>query len=97
MRIWTDDKCIEIDQNDIGDLIFSTRFKSEHIKAKADPELFSVVADALEELWDAAMLPLYAYGQVYFGGCFFDQEKNQHVVTDGYCHLGEQKEGAENG
>lgn len=75
MRIWTDNKCIEIEQNDIGDLIFSMRFKSEHIKAKADSELFSVVADALEELWDAAMLPLYAYGQVYFGGCFFDQEK----------------------
>lgn len=54
MKIWTDDECIEVDPNDVGQLEAAMRFKAEHIKAKADPEMFSAVADMLSRLWDSA-------------------------------------------
>ena len=54
MKIWTDDECIEVDHNDVGQLEAAMRFKAEHIKAKADPEMFSAVADMLSRLWDTA-------------------------------------------
>ena len=54
MKIWTDDECIEVDPNDVSQLEAAMRFKSEHIKAKADPELFAAVADMLSSLWDSA-------------------------------------------
>ena len=54
MKIWTDDECIEVDPNDVGQLEEAMLFKAEHIKAKADPEMFSAVADMLSRLWDTA-------------------------------------------
>ena len=54
MKIWTDDECIEVDPNDVGQLEAAMLFKAEHIKAKADPEMFSAVADMLSRLWDSA-------------------------------------------
>ena len=54
MKIWTDDECIEVDPNDVGQLEAAMLFKAEHIKAKADPEMFSAVADMLSRLWDTA-------------------------------------------
>ena len=54
MKIWTDDECIEVDPNDVGQLEAAMLFKAEHIKAKADPELFAAVADMLSRLWDTA-------------------------------------------
>lgn len=54
MKIWTDDECIEVEPNDVGQLEAAMLFKAEHIKAKADPEMFSAVADMLSRLWDTA-------------------------------------------
>ena len=54
MKIWTDDECIEVDPSDVGELESAMLFKAEHIKAKADPEMFSAVADMLSRLWDSA-------------------------------------------
>ena len=54
MKIWTDDECIEVDPNDVGQLEAAMLFKAEHIKAKADPEMFSAVAGMLSRLWDTA-------------------------------------------
>ena len=45
------DEFLEVDLDDIGELESAMRFKAEHIKAKADPELFEAVADKLAELW----------------------------------------------
>lgn len=45
MKIWTDDEYIEVDPNDVGQLEAAMLFKAEHIKAKADPELFAAVAE----------------------------------------------------
>lgn len=53
MKIWTDDECIEVDPNDVGQLEAAMLFKAEHIKAKADPELFAAVADMMSRLWDS--------------------------------------------
>ena len=55
MKIWTDDEYIEVDPNDVGQLEAAMLFKAEHIKAKADPELFVAVAEMLSRLWDSAM------------------------------------------
>lgn len=54
MKIWTDDEYIEVEPNDVGQLEAAMLFKAEHIKAKADPEMFSAVADMLSRLWDTA-------------------------------------------
>ena len=54
MRIWTDNEHIEVEPNDVGQLEAAMLFKAEHIKAKADPELFAAVADMLSRLWDSA-------------------------------------------
>ena len=54
MKIWTDDECIEVEPNDVGQLEAAMLFKAEHIKAKADPELFAAVASMLFRLWDFA-------------------------------------------
>ena len=53
MRIWTDDEYIEVEPNDVGQMEAAMLFKAEHIKAKADPELFAAVADMLSRLWDS--------------------------------------------
>lgn len=54
MKICTDDEYIEVDPNDVGELEAAMLFKAEHIKAKADPELFAAVAYMLSRLWDTA-------------------------------------------
>ena len=54
MKIWTDDEYIEVDPNDVGELESAMLFKAEHIKAKADPELFAAVADMMSRMWDYA-------------------------------------------
>ena len=54
MKIWTDDAYIEVDPNDVGELEAAMLFKAEHIKEKADPELFAAVAEMLSRLWDSA-------------------------------------------
>ena len=54
MKIWTEDEFIDVDPNDEGELEAAMLFKAEHIKAKADPELFAAVADMLSRLWDYA-------------------------------------------
>lgn len=54
MKIWTNDEYIEVDPNDVSQLEAAMLFKAEHIKAKADPEMFSAVADMLSRLWDTA-------------------------------------------
>lgn len=54
-RIWTDDEFVEVtNPTDVGELESAMRFKADHIKAKADPEIFKWVADALSGLWDCA-------------------------------------------
>ena len=106
MKIWTDDECIEVEPNDVGQLEAAMLFKAEHIKAKADPELFAAVADMLSSLWDSATKRVdvvrcrecIAYTPVddNTGKCVFLIGKHQYVVPDGYCYLGERKEGADN-
>lgn len=54
MKIWTDDEYLEVDPNDVGELEAAMLFKAEHIKAKADPELFVAVADMLSRMRDYA-------------------------------------------
>lgn len=53
-KIWTDDDEIEVDGMDVGEMEAAMRFKARHIRAKADPELFENVADALVMLWEEA-------------------------------------------
>lgn len=53
--IWTDEEFLAVDMTDIGELVSAMRFKAEHIRAKADPELFTAVADALKELFEVGM------------------------------------------
>ena len=48
-KIWTDLELVEVTDS-TEDLIKAMRFKSDHILAKADQELFRAVADRLEEL-----------------------------------------------
>lgn len=48
-RIWTDDEYMEVNLKDPADIAAAMRFKSMHIKAKADPELFEAVASYIEE------------------------------------------------
>ena len=50
-KIWTDDEELIIALNDISELELAMRFKAEHIDAKAEPQLFEAVADALNDLW----------------------------------------------
>lgn len=106
MKIWTDDECIEVDPNDVGELEAAMRFKAEHIKAKADPELFTAVADMLDELWDVAIRWAYV---VRCRECKHCDPENYHCDNhmgtaaplrrepDDFCSYGERKEGADNG
>ena len=107
MRIWTDDECIEVEPNDVGQLEAAMLFKAEHIKAKADPEMFSAVADMLPRLWDSATKRVdvvrcreckYSSYDEIFGNCWCNSHLGcRKVKDDGYCYLGERKEGADNG
>lgn len=97
MKIWTDDECIEVDQHDIGELESAMRFKAEHIKAKADQELFSAVADAMKELWETSSKRVDAVrcGQCKFDNlCFRNVGKYGRRTKYDFCSYGERKEGA---
>ena len=105
MRIWTDDEYIEVEPNDVGQLEAAMLFKAEHIKAKADPELFAAVADMLSRLWDSAIKRVDVVrcreckqGEV--DDPDFPDEYYCHAGCgwnngDFYCAYGERKEGAE--
>ena len=105
MKIWTDDEYIEVDPNEVGQLESAMLFKAEHIKAKADPELFAAVADMLSRLWDTATKRVdvvrcrecthSSYDEIF--GCRYctSHYRNRKVKDDGFCDLGERKEGAD--
>ena len=106
MKIWTDDECIEVDPNDVGQLEAAMLFKAEHIKAKADPEMFSAVADMLSRLWDTATKRVDVvrcreckhrkYDDI-FGMLWCNLDScTKRVKPDDFCSYGE-KEGADNG
>ena len=107
MKIWTDDECIEVDPNDVGQLEAAILFKAEHIKAKADPELFAAVADMLSSLWDSATKRVdvvrclecihYEMGvcmKIYDDGAASSYAW-QKRESDDFCSYGERKEGAD--
>lgn len=48
-KIWTDFELMEITDS-TEDLIRAMKFKADHIRANADPELFRAVAERLEDL-----------------------------------------------
>ena len=111
MRIWTDDEYIEVDPNDVGELESAMLFKAEHIKAKADPELFEAVADMLFRLWDTATKRVdvvrcrecknYVIVDEFEGGKRYMCLVNHfsYLDNDGdnqFCSYGERKEGADN-
>ena len=105
MKIWTDDECIEVDPNDVGQLEAAMLFKAEHIKAKADPEMFSAVADMLSRLWDTATKRVDV---VRCRECNHCDPENYHCdhpmgtaaplrrEPDDFCSYGERKEGDDN-
>ena len=109
MKIWTDDECIEVDPNDVGQLEAAMLFKAEHIKAKADPEMFSAVADMLSRLWDTATKRVDVvrcreckhYATADFDGdilCGCTLHSAMLDITpDSFCSYGKRKEGADNG
>ena len=104
MRIWTDDEYIEVEPNDVGQLEAAMLFKAEHIKAKADPELFAAVADMLSRLWDSATKRVDV---VRCRECKHCDPENHHCdhpmgtaaplrrKPDDFCSYGERKEGAD--
>lgn len=104
MKIWTDDECIDVEPNDVGQLEAAMLFKAEHIKAKADPEMFSAVADMLSRLWDTATkrVPVVRcreckhrkYDDI-FGMIWCNLDScTKRVKPDDFCSYGE-KEGAD--
>ena len=112
MKIWTDDEYIEVEPNDVGQLEAAMLFKAEHIKAKADPEMFSAVADMLSRLWDTATKRVdvvrcrecknYVIADEFEGGKRYMCLVNHfsYLDNDGdnqFCSYGERKEGADNG
>ena len=104
MRIWTDDEYIEVEPNDVGQLEAAMLCKAEHIKAKADPELFAAVADMLSRLWDSATKRVDV---VRCRECKHCDPENHHCdhhmgtaaplrrKPDDFCSYGERKEGAD--
>ena len=98
MKIWTDDECIEVDPNDVGGLEAAMLFKAEHIKAKADPEMFSAVADMLSRLWDTATkrVDVFRCRECKHLGFCGDATNLEVMGFYGYCSRGERKEGADN-
>ena len=108
MKIWTDDEYIEVNPNDVDQLEAAMRFKAEHIKAKAAPELFSAVAYMLFRLWDSATKRVDVvrcreckyYGNINaYTGTRFDFKfcnKFGNVTRENdFCSYGERKEGAD--
>ena len=102
MKIWTDDEYIEVDPNDVGQLEAAMLFKAEHIKAKADPELFAAVAEMLSCLWDSATKRVDV---ARCRECKYHEEEGIEMVycpnmigwveNEWFCANGERKEGAD--
>ena len=112
MKIWTDDEYIEVDPNEVGQLESAMLFKAEHIKAKADPELFAAVADMLSRLWDTATkrVDVVRCRECKHLNVVNRKELYAHCpktntvflpfeldTREHFCSLGERKEGADNG
>ena len=110
MKIWTDDECIEVDPDNVGELEAAMLFKAKHIKAKADPDLFSAIAFMLEKLWDNATNRVDIVRCRECKHCVTDDFGNrvcaifdiansngEPVKTrpDDFCSYGERKEGAD--
>ena len=105
MKIWTDDECIEVDPNDVGQLEAAMLFKAEHIKAKADPEMFSAVADMLSRLWDSATKRVDVVRCRECNHCDPENYHCDHPMStaaplrrkpDDFCSYGERKRGVDN-
>ena len=103
MKICTDDEYIEVDPNDVGQLEAAMLFKAEHIKAKADPELFVAVAEMLSHLWDSATKRVDV---VRCRDCKYHENTNvtgfkhcclidKTVRYNDFCSYGKRKEGAD--
>ena len=99
MKIWTDEECIEVEPDDVGQLEAAMLFKAEHIKAKAEPEMFSAVADMLSRLWDSATkrVDVVRCRECKHLGVCGDATNLEVMGFYGYCSRGERKEGADNG
>ena len=104
MKIWTDDEYIEVDPNEVGQLESAMLFKAEHIKAKADPELFAAVADMLSRLWDTATKRVDVVRCRECNHCDPENYHCDHPMStaaplrrkpDDFCSYGERKEGAD--
>ena len=103
MKIWTDDECIEVDPNDVGELESAMLFKAEHIKAKADPELFAAVAYMLSRLWDTATKRVDVvrcreckHCRKMIGNSYhYCVTHNTKMYAEDFCSYGERKEGAD--
>ena len=103
MRIWTDDEYIEVEPNDVGQLEAAMLFKAEHIKAKADPELFAAVADMLSRLWDSATKRVDVvrcrecnrWESHCNGKAGICQKRKGVARANDFCSYGERKEGAD--
>ena len=105
MKIWTDDEYIEVDPNDAGQLEAAMLFKAEHIKAKADPELFTAVADMLSRLWNSATNRVDVVRCRECNHCDPENYHCDHPMStaaplrrkpDDFCSYGKRKEGADN-
>ena len=75
---------------------------NEHIKAKADPELFSAVAEMLSRLWDYAtkrvdVVRCRECKYLMFSDCYGECSKGHLGIVrpDDFCSYGERKEGAD--
>ena len=107
MKIWTDDEYIEVDPNDVGQLEAAMLFKAEHIKAKADPELFAAVADMMSRMWDYAterVDVVRCWECKHYATADFDgnilcgctlHSAMVDITPDSFCSYGERKEGAD--
>ena len=104
MKIWTDEECIEVEPDDVGQLEAAMLFKAEHIKAKADPEMFSAVADMLSRLWDSATKRVDVVRCRECNHCDPENYHCDHPMStaaplrrkpDDFCSYGERKRGAD--
>lgn len=58
MKVWTDDETVYVKEKDrsieFKDIAKALRFKGDHIKAHADPELFYTAANIIDRLEEEA-------------------------------------------
>ena len=107
-----DHEYIEVEPNDVAQLESAMLFKAEHIKAKADPELFAAVADMLSRLWDSATKRVdvvrcrdckhHYWEQEPCHGksvhyCKLPHMRGVEVFKEFFCYYGKRKDGDGNG